>query len=85
MEQGEDVVRYATGICVMHKRVEAGRIAQEAIKHEGGFACGRPDDAGMERSVLTRQEGVDLQAGIGSVFGVDEPTATIGSEELPIR
>ncbi len=85
MEQGEDVVRHAAGICVMHERVEAGRVAQKAIKHERGFACGRPDDAGIERSVLARQEGVDLQAGIGSVFGVDKPATTTGGEELTIR
>ena len=85
MEQGEDVVRHAAGICVVNEGVKAGRVAQKAVEHKWRFACGCPDDAGMERSVLTRQEGVDLQAGIGSVFGVDEPTATIGSEELPIR
>lgn len=33
MEQGEDVVRYAAGICVMHERVEAGRV---------GHRCGLP-------------------------------------------
>lgn len=48
MEQGEDVVRHAAGVCVMNEWIEAGRVAQEAIKHEWGFACGRPDDAGVE-------------------------------------
>ena len=85
MEQGEDVVRHAAGICVMHKRVAAGRVAQEAIKHERGFACRRPDDAGMEGSVLARQDGIDFQAGIRTVLRVDEPAAAIGSKELAIR
>ena len=98
MEQGEDVVRHAAGICVMHERVEAGRVGQEAIKQERGFARRRqwllepvahllatPNDAGMERSVLARQKGVDFQAGIRTVLRVDEPAAAIGSKELAIR
>ena len=52
MEQGKDVVRHAASICVMNEGIEAGRIVQEAIEHERGFACGCPDDARMERPVL---------------------------------
>ena len=85
MEQGEDVIRYAAGICVVNEGVEAGWVAQKAVEHKWRFSCGRPDDAGMERSVLARQEGVDFQARVWPVFGVDKATATIGREKLAIR
>ena len=42
MEQGEDVIRYAAGICVVNEGVEAGWVAQKAVEHKWRFSCGRP-------------------------------------------
>ena len=84
MEQGKDVVRHAAGICVVNEGVKTGRIAQKTVEHKGRFARRRPDDAGMERPVLARQERIDFQAGIRPVLGIDESAATIGREELAI-
>lgn len=71
MEQGEDVVGHPAGVDMVHERVELGRVANESVEHEGGFARRRPDHIGVKRPVAPREEGVDLQARVGTVLGVD--------------
>ena len=85
MEQGEHMVRRAASIDIVHERVELGRVAHESVEHKGGFARRGADHIGVERPVTPREEGVDLQAGVGAVLGVDLAGVASGGEELTVR
>ena len=78
------MVRHTACIGVVKERIEAGGIVQKAIEYEGSFAYRCPDHAGVKRSVLTEQKGIDLHPGIRTVFCVNHATAAVGGEELAV-
>jgi len=52
MEQREDMIRAATRVGVMDRRIERGGIAGKAVKDKGGFACSCADHECLKCPVL---------------------------------
>ena len=71
MEQCEDMIGNAAGIDVMHQRIELSRIAHKPVQDERCLSGGGADHTGMKRPVLPRKEGIDFQARVKPIFGVD--------------
>ena len=70
---------------MVHERVELGRVAYESVEHEGSFTRRGANHIGVERPVAPREEGLDLQAWVGTVLGVDLASVASRGEELTVR
>jgi hypothetical protein len=66
---------------------QAGLMLQKAVQDMRRLRRGRRDDLGLERPELVGDVGVERDAGLVAMAGVDVAerlAATAGAEELPI-
>ena len=85
--RGEDMVGEATRIGVLFADAPPGLVHQESVEDVGGFVDGGGDGLGGERGEPVGDVRVRLEAGFGSVAGVDQVegfAAAGGREELAV-
>lgn len=68
----------------MNEWIEQHGIADQPIQYKRSFACRRTNHRRMERPVAARQERIDFQPGVRTVFGIDQAAPAIGGKELPV-
>ena len=62
-------------------------VVEQGVEHVQRLAGGGRDDLGEERAVAVGQVGVDLEAGLGAVVGIEAAGVAAearGREELPV-
>ena len=85
--RGEDMVGEAARVGVLLADAPPGLVHQESVEDVGGFVDGGGDGLGGERGEPVGDVRVRLDAGLGSVAGVDQVegfAAAGGREELAI-
>ena len=87
-EEPEDLVGGAAGVGVMLGDAQPGAVMEQPVEHVRRLGRGRRDDLGVERAELVGDVGVERDAGLVAVPGVDvaerlAPAAR--AEELPVR
>ena len=84
MREPEDMIGGATGVGVVLLDLKRRAVPEQPVKHMGRFGAGRGDDEGMIRSILVRNRGIEPDARIRAIFGVDGGMTTTAASRPKI-
>ena len=87
MSTSEDVIGGAAGVRVMLSNLERSAMHEQAIKDVRCLGAGRRNDQGMIRPVLIRDVGIEADAWIDPILGIDggrTASAAAGAEKLAV-